>query len=814
MTNLLQDVQYAIRRLRKSPGFLFVAVLSLTMAIAANVVVFGVLNALVLHPLPVPDPGRVFQIEDGSTKNFSTFSYPNYRDIRDRNTTFSGMATYRFARIGLELEGKGEAAKPAWAYLATGNYFDALGVQPLLGRFFHASDEVKVNGSPYVVLSYACWKGRFSGDMGIAGKTIHMNKHPYTVLGVAPQEFHGTERVVWPEMWVPMMNGPELNGWNPLEERGDSNLWIIGRLKPGVSPEQADADLNRVAAQLAKEYPNIDRNLTLHVTQPGYLGDAMGGPTKAFLYGVMLLAGLVLLAASANLGGLFAAHTADRAREFGIRLAVGSSRIRILRELMTESVLVAALSGAVAAFLSRGLLQAITHLKHTVDLPVEFLVTPGPTVYAVAVLLSLFTGLLFGVIPAQQIWKTDPNQTLKASGASNYASRRFTLRDILLAVQIALCCLLVTAAFVSLRGLQRTFKTPMGIDPGQVTVATLDLHLAGYAGDDQLHAVQEKLLHALKQIQGVTAASYSNTTPLSIDQNRKGIFAPGATEFTAATRKFGANYYEISPDYFLAAGTRLLAGRAFTEHDDDHAPKVAIVNQTFAKKLFGTENAVGLHYPYDPGIQIEVVGVVADGKYATLTEDPTPAVYLPMQQNYDSDLALLVRSSRSSAEMIPAIRQAIASVDKGLPVFSLQSWTDALGMVTFPARAATIALGVLGALAMMLAITGIFGLASYTVSRRMRELGIRVALGAQNQQVLRAALGRTVLLLGIGSIAGLLLGAAASRVLASIVYQASASDPLVLLAVTLTMLLIGLISAVLPARRAVSVEPAMLLRDE
>lgn len=810
----LQDIQHVVRRLRKSPGFLLVAVLSLTMAIAANVVVFGVLNALVLHSLPVPEPGRVFQIEDASAKGYSTFSYPNYRDMRDRNTTFSGMATYRFARIGLELEGKGEAAQPAWAYLATGNYFDTLGVQPLLGRFFHASDEVKVNGSPYVVLSYACWKARFSGDPGIAGKIVRMNKRPYTVLGVAPQGFHGTEKVVWPEMWVPMMNGPELNGWNWLEQRADSNAWIIGRLKPGVSSEQANADLNRIAAQLAKEYPATNRNITVRLTQPGYLGDAMGKPTRAFLYGVMLLAGLVLLAASANLGGLFAAHTADRAREFGIRLAVGSSRIRILRALLAESVLVAALSGVVAVFLSRGLLQAITQLKHSVDLPVEFLVTPGPAVYTVAVLLSLFTGLLFGIIPAQQIWKTDPNQTLKASGSSNYISRRATLRDILLAVQIALCCLLVTAAFVSLRGLQRTFKTQLGIDPAQVTVATLDLHLAGYAGDDQLHAVQEKLLHAVKQIQGVTAASYSNTTPLSIDQNRTGIYAPGTTEFTSAARKFGANYYEVSPNYFLASGTRLLAGRAFTEHDDDHATKVAIVNQTFAKKLFGTEDAVGLHYPYQPGEQMEVVGVVEDGKYTTLTEDPTPAVYLPMQQNYDNDIALLVRSSRSSGEMMPAIRQAIASVDEGLPVFSLQPWTDALGMVTFPARAATVALGALGALAMMLAVTGIFGLASYTVSKRMWELGIRVALGAQDRQILRAALGRTALLLGIGSITGLALGAAASRVLASIVYQASASDPLVLLAVTLTMLFIGLISAALPARKAVSVEPAMLLRDE
>jgi ABC-type antimicrobial peptide transport system permease subunit len=299
-----------------------------------------------------------------------------------------------------------------------------------------------------------------------------------------------------------------------------------------------------------------------------------------------------------------------------------------------------------------------------------------------------------------------------------------------------------------------------------------------------------------------------------LNQSQTSVYSPGTTSFTAASQAFSANYYEVAPGYFAVAGTRLLAGREFTDHDDAKSPDVVIVNEIFAKRLFGTTNVVGKTYPDGPGHQFLIVGVAESGKYVTLTEDPAPVVYWPIAQRGNSDTVLLVRSNRSPSEMIPAVRKAIASVDPALPVFSLSTWSDALGLVTFPARAATIALGVLGALAMMLAITGIFGMASYTVSKRMRELGIRVALGAQNQHVLRAALGRTVVLLGAGSVAGLVLGVAASRVLASIVYQASASDPLVILGVVSTMAFIGLLSAAIPARRALSAEPARLLRDE
>src|SRR5277367_502599 len=804
MDAFLQDLRYALRQLRRSPGFALTAVLTLTMAIGANVVVFGVVNALVLHSLPVPEANRVYSIQPKGV----AISYPNYVDIRDRNKTFSGVSVVRIARIGLDVSG---SARPVWGYEVSGNYFEMLGVKPVLGRFFAPAEDTKINGEPYVVLSYNCWKTQFGGDPGVAGRTVRVNKHPYVVLGVSPKGFNGTERFIWPEVWVPIHNEPQIEGYNWINYRGAYNAWVVARLKPGVTPQQANADLSNIAGQLSNQYPDADKGLDLHLAQPGFLGDMLGGPLHGFLLGVMLLAGLVLLAACANLGGLFAAHVSDRAREIGIRIAIGSSRRRILRQLVTETACLSLLGGVISACLAAGLLHALTMWRPQTDFPVQLLVEPDGFVYMFAALLSLATGLLFGIIPARQIWDTDPNQVLKASGTSGAALRRFSLRDILLAVQIALCCLLVTASFVALRGLQRTLDMPLGIRPEGVTVASMDTHLAGYEHSGE---IKKRLLDAVRQIPGIRGATLSNSMPLGMDQSETGVYPPGTTSFTASNQAFTANYYEVSPGYFAVAGTRLLAGRDFTDHDDEKSPGVAIVNETFAKRLFGTVDVVGKPYPDGPDHKFLIVGVVESGKYGTLTEDRAPVVYWPIAQRGNSDTVLLVRSHRSSAEMIPAVRNAIASVDPALPIFSLTTWTDVLSLVTFPARAATIALGVLGALAMMLAVTGIFGMASYTVSKRMRELGIRVALGAQNKHVLRAALGRVVLLLGIGSVAGLVLGAAASRVLASIVYQASAADPWVIVAVAVTMGLIGLASAAIPAGRALSAEPARLLHDE
>lgn len=810
MHRLAEDIRYALRQLYRSPSFALLALLTLTFGVGANVIVFGVMDALFLRPLRgITEPQQVYTVQHPEDL-WVTLSYPDYKDIRDRNTVFSSMAMFRAARIGL---GQSGGAQPIWGYEASGNYFDSLGVKPALGRFFRPEDDVDPGGKQYAVLSYRCWQERFGGDPNVIGTTIYLNKYPYILLGVTPRDFHGTERLLWPDVWVPISNEVLVEGYDWIHNRGDDNSWVIARLKPGVSVQQAEANLNSIALQLAREYPQTDSGMQLRLSKPGFLGDALGSPARGFTLAIMLLALLVLLAASANLGGLFAARTADRSRELAIRMALGSSRSLILRQLLTESVLVAVIGGVVASFLARAVLRLLSQWHPPTEYPLQLAVDPDPRVHAFALFTAVVTGVLLGIVPARQVWATDPNHVLRSAGSSPLVSRRWALRDVLLGVQIALCCLLVTASLVSLRGLVRTFHTPLGFDQQDVTLAAFDLHLAHYV-DEEVPLAQRRLLDRVAQLPGVTAAAYGNSTPLALDQSETDVYPEGTAQFLHAKVLFNTNYYSVSPGYFRAAGTRLLAGRDFTWQDDEHAPEVSIVNETFARRLFGNQPAIGKYFDLGPRQRLQIVGVVEDGKYVFVAEDQSPALFFPILQRKNSSTVLLVRSPRTPAEMVAAVRGELNKFDSSLPVFSVTSWPEALGLALFPARAATVALGVFGVLALMLAVTGVFGLASYTVSKRLRELGIRVALGAPTRDVMRAALGRTALLVIGGSSVGLLLGIAASRLLAMIVYQANALDPMVLLGVLATMAVVGIASAALPARRALAVDPAKLLRED
>ena len=809
MPTILDDLRFTLRQLRRSPGFLLTAVLTLTLAIAANVTVYGIANGLIFHRLPVPHPEEVVQVQNPGFSGIF-FSYPNYRDLRDRTTqTFSSLALARFTRLSIGVQGE---AQPVWGFVVSGNYFEMLGIHPQLGRWLTPADDVGVNGSAVIVLSDACWRQRFHADPTIVGKVVPVGKTPFTVLGVAPRGFHGTEQFYAPDVWLPFHDGPEVDGSAGFESRGSTNAWVFGRLRSGANRAQADADLRRVSQQMAREYPREDQGTDWHTAPVGLLGEALGRPVRGFIAGVSLLALLVLLAACANLGLLFSSRTADRARELGIRLAIGSSRQRILRQLALESVLIALLGGATASALTTLLLHGVSVWRPPSDLPLQLLVEADWTVYLASALFALATGLLFALLPARQIWRTDPNVTMRASG-STLSSDRSLLRSALLLVQIALCCLLVTASLVAFRGLQRTVHMPLGFEPRGVTLAIVDVKLGGYEYALQA-ATQQRLLDAVKAIPGVTIAAYSDNQPLSLNTNTDDVYAPGTTSFDHAHVRASPIVYRVSPDYFAATGTKLTAGRPFTAHDDAASPTVVIVNETLARRLFGTTDPVGKRFPSVDGKQSEVVGVVADGKYMSLSEEPTPALFRSMLQAPDSTAVLIARSRRSPEEMTVAMRKAVAGVDSAIPIFSVSSWPDALGIVAFPAQAATLALGVMGALAAMLALTGIFGVASYTVTRRMRELGIRVALGAQRTGVLRAALGRTMLLMAAGSGIGLLLGIASSRLLGNVVYHASASDPLVLGAVIVTMLTLGAAASAVPARRAMRIDPAELLREQ
>ena len=627
---------------------------------------------------------------------------------------------------------------------------------------------------------------------------------------MAPPQFRGTALFVVPDLWAPLVNQAQIEGIGRLNSRSYRDLWIVGRLKSGVSKTQLIADLDSIATSLAKAYPKEDDGLSFALARPELMGDYIGAAARAFVTGLMLLAGLILLAACANLGSLFAARAADRSKEVALRLALGSSRQRIMRQLLTEATMIA-LAGAVVGIAgSVPLLHRLSLWRPVPDFPVNMPVNPEAKVYGFALLLALVSGLLFGMTPVRQVLASNPYQVIK-SGATGFA-RRFTLRDLLLATQIAICAVLVTASLVAVRGLLRTLHGHFGFLTRNAVLVHTDLAMARYSSDQQ-PIMQQRMLDAVENIPGVTAA-YADSVPLNMDTTFRKVFADSTTDLKDSTAAAQTVQYDVSSGYFRAAGTTLLAGRTFTRHDDKSAPRVAIVNQEFARQVFGsTEKAMGSHYKISSGARIQVVGVVEDGKYINLSEDPQPAMFFPILQSPSSATWLVVRSDGDPQQLTTALRNALRNVDAGLP-YTIKTWYKTLDATLFPARVATASLGVLGALGAMLSITGIFGMAAYSVSKRLRELGIRIALGAQRKEVLQVALGRTFRLLAFGSAAGLLLGLAAGKVLAFIVYQATPWDPLVLGGVLLTMLCLGLLAGWVPARRALGTDPLILLHEE
>lgn len=805
---MLSDLKIALRQLRKSPGFTVTAIVTLALGIGANAVVFSVLNALVLRPVNVPHAQSLYMVQ---RFQWPSQSYLDYIDLRDRNRTFENLMMTEI--VGAVCVDTGGNPSMGWPYLVSANYFDGLGIEPYLGRFFHASDDKGINSAPYVVLSYAYWHSHFHQDRGVIGRKLDINKHPFTVIGVAPPAFRGTELFFAPALWIPLVEEPTVTGSNGLKYRGDHSPWIVGHLKAGVTPQQATADLNAIGAWLSKTYPADDDGIKFSLARPGLVGDLLGGPAKAFMSGLMLLAALILLAACANLGSLFAARAADRAKEMALRVALGSRRAMILRQLFTEALLVSLSGGLIGLTGSVLILHALSAWNPIPDVPINVPVNPDLRTYAVALLLAIVSGLLFGAVPAGQVLRTDPWQVIRTGSGGAGVVKRLALRDVLLVAQIAICAVLVTSSLVAVRGLMRSLQNNYGVTPQGVTLVDTDLQMAGYSGDN-VPPMQRRMLNAVASIPGVTSVGTIDQIPLGLGGGDSFVYSDATTDYRPTNMIADAMNYDISPGYLQAAGTRLLAGRDLRFSDDKKAPTVALVNHKFAVKVFGSvEKAIGGHFKFWGGNRAEVVGVVEDGKYRTMTEDQQPAMFFSFEQHDNSGTWLVVRSNRDPQEMARTLERTLHGLDSGLPLV-IRPWTQEMDTALFAARVATVALGVLGLLGAMLAVTGVFGMASYVVSKRLRELGIRVALGAGRQEILRTSMGRAFRLLAIGSATGVVLGVLGTRVLSSIVYQATPKDPFVLGGVTLTMLLLGLMAAWLPARRALSVDPLILLREE
>jgi predicted permease len=815
MEGILSDLKFAIRKLRQSPGFALTAIMTLALGIGANVVIFGLVNGLLLRPLDVPDPGNLFEVVHGRG-GFASQSYRDYLDYRDRNSSFSGMLAYEYMGAGFSV---GKGAVRSWGYAASGNYFDVLGVKPSLGRFFSLADVHGPGSAPLIVLSHGFWQSQFDSNPQVLGETVLLNHHPFTVVGVAGENFHGTDSFFVADYWIPLLDVSEVTGFDDLCCRDHYPFTVLGRLKPGVTPVAAAESLNALCAHMASEDPK-DEGLSAVLRLAGPAGDAQSAARTA-LTGITLLAALVLLAACANLASIFAARTADRGGELAVRIAIGSSRWRVLRQLLAEALVVAVLGGLVGSFAARLLLEALSNWQAFPNMPTHFFVAPDTRVYLVAFGLSVASGLLFGLLPARQVWRTEVMQTIRSGYLRSESFRRFAARDLLLMVQIVVCTLLVTASLVAVRGMILSLHVPLAFQPDGAVLGETDLRMAGESGEQAL-AVQKRMLEAAEAIPGVTAAAVSDTVPF-----RGGadwfVYRWGTTKFIPAHKMFAAPTFLVSPGYFHAAQTHLIAGREFTWHDDGRSPRVAIINQTFARRLYGDRSPIGQRFALWETAKYQVVGLVEDGKYLSISEDPQPAMFLPLAQGVggtpqaaggilSTQTTVLVRSALPGNQIAAPLLKVMSSLEPDVPV-NAQPWGNVVDRSLMPARVATVMLGVMGVIAAMLAVTGVFGMASYSVSRRRKEQGIRIALGAGRVQVMRSVLRRPLLLLISGSAIGIAAGLLATRVLAHLVAFATPHDPLVLAGVVLAMTLLGLAGAWGPARRALSIDAARLLRE-
>jgi predicted permease len=803
---LVLDVRYALRGFWKTPAFTLVAVLSLGLAIGANGFVFAVLNTVVLRTFEVSQPENLYQVRYGPRKSGSnlTTSYPAFQDLRARNASFSDMiGVWAYSEATL---GEGDAGPRLNGVAVSGNYFDMLNVQAQTGRLFHAADERGLNSAPYVVLSDALWRRVFNSDASVVGRTVRLDGEPFTVIGVAAASFHGTERFAWPDYWIPIVNN--LGGSEYLQRRDRRAVLMIGRLKPGVTPQQATADLNGLTAQLAREYPKTDQAVSVRLIRPGLMGDD-GEGIRRFLYSVNVLALLLLAAVCVNLASAFAARAADRSGELAVRVALGSSQLRLVRQLLTEALVITLMGGVAGLTSARLLLAALNQWPAFLGAGYERLdLDLDPRVYLVGLALTVASALLIGMVPARRAWTGSPMQLIK-NGLVDPAHRRFSLRDALLVAQIAVCALLVTTSLVAVRGMRRALAgSSAGIRPQGVMLASVDL---GRMEGDRALQTQMEMIEAVRSLPGVTAVGAVRETPMSWPRHVTPVYRPGTAELTPENQALATHVYPMSPDYLNAAGTRLLEGRDVAWRDREDAPPVAIVNATFARTLWGDTPAIGQRFILAER-STEVVGVVEDGKYYNLMESPEAAVFVPLAQD-PGGAVLVVRSSLPPAEIAAALRQTLGRVQPDATL-TLRTWPEALERVFYPARAAAFALGVMGLFAVLLAVTGIFGTAAHSVSRRVRELGIRMALGARQAQVLSAAVGRLTVLIGVGSALGLLSAVSASRLLGQIVYQADPSHPAVLVGSVLAMALVCISGAAIPALRALAVDPSRLMRDE
>ncbi|HKC86535.1 MAG TPA: ABC transporter permease, partial [Blastocatellia bacterium] len=794
-----------------------IAVITLALGIGANTAVFTLIEGAFLRPFPITEPERVVALSLKTKRGeLRAFSYPYYKDFRDRNEVLSGMVAHSFAQFHLSHNGDNQHVH---GYVVTGNYFDVLGVKPALGRAFTPEEDRTKLAHPVIVISYGCWQRRFGGDPGIVGQEVILNNHKFKIVGVAPKGFQGMTLLYDPEIFIPVMMQPWASpGYDWVDERDESSLLAFGRLKPGVTFEQAQASLSLLTEQLGRERPDTDANKMIEITPPGY-------PTPEFRKaGVSLAAvgiaavALVLLVACANLASLLLTRATERKKEIAVRLSLGASRWRLVRQLLTESLLLSLMGGVIGVLLAMWLLDLGLANIPPMDIPTAAEIKLNGRALLFTLIMSLVTGALFGLAPALQATKTDLVSALKDS-ASLSGYRRSRLRGGLIVAQIAMSLLLLIVAGLVIRSLRRVETLDLGFEPERRLMMSFSLSLQGY-DEAQAEQFQKRLMERVRALPGVKSASYTIFPPLSLSRYRSTEAHVEDQELTRGANTPFVMYAVAGTRYFETMGTPLVAGRDFTEHDTSDNQRVVIVNEAFVRRFFprlkAPAEAIGKRYWHsgDGSTWYQIISVAKTGKYWTIGEAPSPFVWFTLAQRPRGGVDLVAQTEGDPSRMIGVVRDEIKRMDPNLPVTDARTMTEHLRASLAPARGAAAVLGSFGLLALTLAAIGIYGVTAYSVAQRTREIGVRMALGAEAVDVVKLIVRQGMTLTLAGLAVGLTGALVMTRLMASVLYGVSATDATTFVVVPSLLALVVLIACYLPARRATRVDPVIALRCE
>ena len=812
--SIIQDIRYGLRMIGKAPGFTLLATLALALGICANTTIFSFINGLILRPLTsVKDPDRLVAVftADYSSGLYSGSSYPDYVDLRDQADVFENLAA--FDQTVLNASGESEAERLR-GFVVTGNYFDVLGVRAQLGRTLQPPDDQPANATP-VVISDSLWQRRFSADPAVVGKTLRLNDKLYTIVGVTEPSFRGVRLGAPPEFWLSTTASPELTRGG----RADRGIQLVGRLKPGVTVAQAQTQLTTIAARLAQAYPETNLGILDRPNEPRpmtVVSESRVGPeaqvaikrASLLLFAVV---GLVLLIACANVANLLLARASVRRREIAVRLALGASRGRLIRQLLTESLLLALLGGVAGLLATQWTVRLVPQFFPANDLGgLDLSVDWRVLVFTLGV--SLLTGLLFGLAPALQATRLNLLPALKAE-ASVYGQRRrrITLRDALVIAQLAMSLVLLVSAGLFVRSLRQALTFDPGFAADNLLAASMETRSARLSEQQGQEFFQQTLERA-GSLPGVQSATLSMFVPLSGGGYRRMVTLEGYEPQPNEDTELNTN--TIGPNYFNTMGIPIVAGRDFDKQDREGSPLVVIVNEELARRYYGG-NAVGKRLQLGSNVPSrEIVGVARTAKYRNLREPPLPFIYIPFSQEYQTGMVLLVRTKGDPEEVVGSLHNEMRALNKDVPLFSVQTMSERIGGQLAADRMVAVLLSVLGGGALLLAAIGIYGVMGYAVAQRTHEIGIRLALGAEQRDILRLIVGQGMVLIAIGAGIGLALALAATQVLKSLLFGVSATDPLTFASVIVVLVGVALLACYLPARRATKVDPLEALRYE